>query len=99
RELDGGRAGGGAAGRFAGDLGAAVDAGAVRARGAAASSAGAVPRLLGAERHLHRPLLAALRPGWRRYGGLGPGGGVRAVAGTAASVVREGTRARPRAAS
>src|SRR5262249_43131465 len=76
-----------------------VAAVAVRARGAAVPAAGTVPLLLGTERHLHRPLLAALRPDWSGDGDLGAGGRVRAVASIATSAVCEGARARARAPS
>src|SRR5262249_318392 len=76
-----------------------VAAVALRVRAGPHPAAGTVPLLLGTERHLHRPLLAALRPDWSGDGDLGAGGRVRAVASIATSAVCEGARARARAPS
>ena len=87
----------GAAGGLACHLGVAADAGDVRGGGAAAPAAGAVPGVPGAKRCVRRAVLAAVRVGRPGHGDLGPGGGVRAVAGAAPAAVCQGAGARPRA--
>jgi hypothetical protein len=80
-------------------LGAAADAGAVRAGSPPLPPAGSVPRLPGPERRVRRAVLAALRAGRPRHAGLGAGGraAARRDAGAAAAAVRQDAGARPRA--
>src|SRR6185312_10415907 len=73
----------------------AVDAGDVRARGTAAPAAGALPGLPGAERRVHRPVLAAVRLGRAGNGHLGPRGRVPALGTVPAAAVRQGPGAGP----
>jgi len=98
REFHAGGAGRGAAGRLAGHLGVAAGAGDVRAGRAAAPSAGGVPGLPGAERRVHRAVLAALRVDWPWHEDLRFGGGVQSVPGDASAAVCQGAGRRPRAA-
>ena len=77
------------------DLGAPAHAGAVRARRSTAPTPRAVPGLPGAVRHLHRPVLAAVRLDRARHGHLGSGGRVPTLALDPSASVRQdtGTRA------
>src|SRR5690606_25890507 len=60
-------------------------------------TAGALPRLPRTERHLRRPLLAALRMGRAGDGDLRPGGRAPTVGVASAPALRQDARARARA--
>ena len=99
RELHVGRARRRARRRGPRHLRARAHAGAVRARGPTAPTSRAVPRLLGAVGHLHRPVLAAVRLDRSRHGDLGSGGRVPALWIHPSAAVRQGSGARARASA
>ncbi len=77
-------------------LGPAAHAGAVRARCPTAPTSRAVPGLPRAVRHLHRPVLAAVRLGRAGHGHLGTRGRVPTLPLDPPAAVRQDTGARPR---
>src|SRR5215207_8299129 len=83
----------------AGGHGSAAHAGPVRARRPAAPAPGAVPGLPRAVRHLHRPVLAAVRLDRARHGRLGSRGRVPVVPRHPPPAVRQGARTRARGAA
>src|SRR5690606_31861801 len=99
RQLYARRAVAGAGGRARGNRATTPGAGDVRAGGPPTPAARAVSRVPGAEPHLHRRLLAALRLGGAGRGGVRAGGRVPAGRGTASAALHQGTRAGARAAS